>query len=704
MDINTALQDKDRLLHTIPEIASYIDNFKAVNKRWGGAITAGMIETGRMPSEAAALFGPLIEDMRTTKTQYSAIQQQLIDAILIEMFKKVVFEIQDSAKFAINILKRNLFERTADVGYLATDGEIVQLLKFAATETDPDIIRSRAELVRKRLADYQYEYTVYNEIIVVDTRGNVVVNLDPSNHISHSRDPLLGQTQKIDLSKKGDPYVETFRKSDLLPEKGEVLIYSQKILNPETRASLGTLCLCFDFGDEMNRIFSDLGQGNPAIIIAVLNDQGRVMFINDAGKNFKTTRFSTDLTQEYQYITLNGKTYLATVMPTDGYQGFMGLTWYGLAMVELKTAFYQQNSNTDTKDTGKALKNLSRELAVIQKRSEDLLDDMKVDGINGQVKALQYEAKAFVQVLHFVKWIGEEIHGLFSSAIINLQNTIVQALFNDIQFRAFQGNNIADRNLYERANDVCWWAMTPLFRETLAKLKLRTITEDEQKKLTGMLQYINNLYTPYLRLVLADTGGMVLAVSEPPDELEEILLSDDLPQKQMFVGTYLDSALVKKALSLKSAKDYCVSEFQPTPLYGNRPTYIYSTAVRDPQNENKGVGVIQIVFDSEPQFRAMLNDVLPKDEQKMVKEGSFALFTSRNGMIISSTSPDYPEGSRLDLDQSYFTDKQGVRRAAIIEFDGRPYVLGLQVSEGYREYKVNDGYKNDIICFVFILL
>lgn len=706
MDMNTALQNKERLLDSIPELSSYINDFKAINKRWGGTITAGMIEAGRMPTEAAALFGPLIEDMRETKTQYGTIQQQLMDAILFEMFKKVIFEIQDSAKFAINILKRNLFERTADVGYLATDGEIVEFLKFARQETDKEIVRNRAELVRQRLADYQYEYTVYNEIIIVDTRGKVLVNFDTSNKVSQSRDSLLNITQNIDLH-RGDeePYVETFAASDLLPNRGEVLIYSQKIEDPDTNTSLGTLCLCFNFADEMDRIFSDLAQGNENIIVAILNDQGRVMFVNDPAMVPSTTRFSIDLSADHQYLTVDGRIYLASIRPTDGYQGFMGLTWYGLAMIEVKTAFSQQKGEgIDVEDAKKTLTNLSQDLAVIKKRSEDLLDDMKVDGINGQVKALQYNAKAFVEVLHYVNWIGEEVNSLFSSAIGNLQDTIIQALFSDIQFRAFQGNNIADRNLYERANDVCWWALTPLFRETLAILKSGDITDDERGKLTRMLQYINDLYTPYLRLVLADTNGMVVAVSEPPDELEEILLNDDLPRGQMFVGTALDPTLVKKALGLKSSKDYCVSEFQPSPLYGDRPTYIYSTAVRDPKNENKTVGVIQIVFDSEPQFRAMLHDVLPKDEQKNIKEGCFALFAGRDGTIISSTNPEYPEGSQLNLDQKFFAEKKGVRRASIIEFDGHNYALGLQVSEGYREYKIDDGYKNDVICFVFILL
>ena len=145
-------------------------------------------------------------------------------------------------------------------------------------------------------------------------------------------------------------------------------------------------------------------------------------------------------------------------------------------------------------------------------------------------------AKAFVDVLHFVKWIGEEIDGLFSAAIQNLRTTIVTSMFNNVPFRAFQGNNIADRNLHERANDVSWWALTPMFRELLTRHRDQGPTDRERQSLTRNLQYINDLYTPYL----ADTQGRVVATSVPPDSLEERLAELGMPSGHEFVGMTLE--------------------------------------------------------------------------------------------------------------------------------------------------------------------
>lgn len=701
----TVTLHRENLVKVIPELSNFIDSFSAITKQWTGAITAGMIETGRMESDATKLFGPLIKDMRITKGKYSEIQEQFVDVILFEMAKKVVSEITDAAKFAINILKRNLFERTADVGYLATDVEIVNFLKLSFDVENQQDIARQTDLIHKRLQDYQFEYTVYNDIIILDLNGNVRVNLDRDNRIVISKDRLLAKTQEFDLHTHPgeDKFLETFRHSDLRPSSGNVLIYSQKIEDPETRRPLGTLCLCFDFEDEMDSIFKDLAQSNKNLIVAILDENGKVMSSNSSDLLPLSTCIPIDLKADFRFLAYEGSQYLISTVATDGYQGFYGLTWYGMVMIDAQKAFIKATGdNSIDKTIIQKLENFSQDLSSVKYASDELLDDMKIDNINGKIQAQVFSANSFVEVLNFINSIGEEINLLFSSAVENLQYTVVSSLFIDVQFRAFQGNNIADRNLYERANDVCWWALSPLFRKLLSKNIEQPINIEERQELTETLQYINNLYTPYLRLILADPQGIIIATSNPPSDLEEHFAGEGLPKGQDFVDMQLDEALVKKATKLNSRRDYCVSDFNPTFVYGGRPTYIYSTAVRAPDNENRVVGVIQIVFDSEPQFQAMLEDVLPKNDQEKVIEGSFAVFVDRQKTIISSTTEEYPVGSELDLDDSFFKKENGERASFVVELHSKSYVAGLQVSNGYREFKTTDNYKNDIICLVFI--
>jgi len=142
----------------------------------------------------------------------------------------------------IDIVVRNLYERTADVGFLALDDE---LCRFVAGQNEPEAP------IRSRLRAYRGKYTVYDEIILLDTRGNVLMQIDEATPLEGSLDPLLAQT----LAWAG--YVETFRASDLRPAKREALIYSRRMLHPDSGVPVGVLCLCFNFEEEMVGIFQD---------------------------------------------------------------------------------------------------------------------------------------------------------------------------------------------------------------------------------------------------------------------------------------------------------------------------------------------------------------------------------------------------------------------------------------------------------------
>ena len=101
--------------------------------------------------------------------------------------------------------------------------------------------------------------------------------------------------------------------------------------------------------------------------------------------------------------------------------------------------------------------------------------------------------------------------------------------------------------------------------------------------------------------------------------------------------------MLRAVLQLRSTQDYCVSPFEPSALYGDRPTYVYHAAIRHPDHAAAVVGGIGIVFDSAPQFTAMLRDALP------ARAGAFGLFVDRAGQVIASTDPATAPGSKLML-------------------------------------------------------
>ncbi|MBU0924359.1 chemotaxis protein CheW, partial [bacterium] len=147
---------------------------------------------------------------------------------------------------------------------------------------------------------------------------------------------------------------------------------------------------------------------------------------------------------------------------------------------------------------------------------------------------------------------------------------------------------------------------------------------------------------------------------------------------------------------------YSVSKFEKSILYNNQSTYIYSSAIRSLKDERIITGGIAVVFDSTPQFHAMLDETLPSSTGD---KAVFALFTNKDKQIISSTNEDFQVDSYLDIDDSFFKLKNAQSSSKIIEFDNKYYAIAAKCSNGYREYKSRvDDYKNDVLCFVFIYI
>jgi hypothetical protein len=119
--------------------------------------------------------------------------------------------------------------------------------------------------------------------------------------------------------------------------------------------------------------------------------------------------------------------------------------------------------------------------------------------------------------------------------------------------------------------------------------------------------------------------------------------------------------------------------------------------------QGKVIGGIGIVFDSEPQFIAMLADTLPHDEHGSIAAGCFGVFAEPTGKIIAATEgAPCSIGEKLEVNEQLLKLGKGQSHAEIYSFQGTRYVLGVATSPGYREYKTTGDYDNDVIAFIFI--
>jgi len=167
-------------------------------------------------------------NMTTTREGFKMLTNELLSNLGKENLKKVSQEIGAKAQVAVDIVIRNLFERTADIGFLATDEDIrkfilesEKLANLTIDECDEQQINKTElreclnSMIIERFDEYTQKYSVYYDIILLDTKGNVLAQMDETSAVTKSEDAIIAEALNTDQE-----YVEVFRESDLLPVRG----------------------------------------------------------------------------------------------------------------------------------------------------------------------------------------------------------------------------------------------------------------------------------------------------------------------------------------------------------------------------------------------------------------------------------------------------------------------------------------------------
>jgi hypothetical protein len=623
------------LLSIFPFVASTKAELEKQNKLLNKITLTGKIN-------ALDVASTLFEFTDATSITFNELQEELVEALLDENAKKLNSELHSKAQIAIDILIRNLFERTADVGFLATDSVIIDFL------TNDHI---RLETMQQRLIEYIAKYSVYNEIVIFDTDGNAKANINSENIITQSNDSILQEALQ------SDSYIERYAHSDIFKKQNKTLIYAQKIVS--NSQPIGVLCLCFKFDDELKRILTNLGTSAESVAIA--DHEGLIASNDSSFKNAPAYKNAPYQVLENQKI--------GVTVRTKGYQGYSGIsTWYGLCIGNTARSRIQTQNESQQQKSAVAL---NEKLSSIIEKADNLVEDLNDVIINGELIASKRKVYVLHPILNSLRDISTSLLDIIKSSITNLENLIGAALINDAKTAAHLAIDIMDRNLYERANDCRWWALTPLFQEQLVQ------ENPDTAAMNKTLLYINDLYTVYTNLFIYDKDRKIVAASND----------------QSIVGTTFDNAVIGKLLVNNDTQNYFVTEFEESPFYDLRPTYIYNATIT---NNAYSVGGIGIVFDGEVEFKAMLQESFPSG-----KDG-FSLFVDTKKRIIASSSDKYKPLQTIELDDKFFNPKIQHAIYDSVVFDEKHYVVASAVSKGYREYKTEDNYKNILFSIVFI--
>jgi hypothetical protein len=294
-----------------------------------------LIESARAGKQGAG-FAVVAQEVRNVGQQVETIAREL-ETQLTRRTKTLMSSIEqmterskgermvDLALNAIELIDRNLYERTCDVRWWATDSAVVQC---AAERTD-----AASAYASERLAVILGAYTVYLDLWLCDLDGNILASGRPGKF------PVAGQNvasaswfrDAVKL-RTGDDYVAGDVEQQPLLGNAQVSTYCASI-RTEGRSNgkpLGVLAIHFDWQTQARAIVQGVRVGSEDNARALLVDSKfRVIAASDdVGILSERIPLSLDGRSAGFYTDRSGQQ--VAFHATPGYETYKGLGWYGV--------------------------------------------------------------------------------------------------------------------------------------------------------------------------------------------------------------------------------------------------------------------------------------------------------------------------------------------------------------------------------------
>src|SRR5262245_58025805 len=159
--------------------AAAIRNLDQLQNTWNNIVLTGK-------PNGLAEKPDLLASLNQVGLEFQQLRHELVDAFSHAGQRETAVELGMRAQISIDILIRNLFERTADVGFLAEDVAIVDSL--AAGESGAALIP-----LQQRLDAYIAKYSVYDDIAVYRRDGGLHVTRLGADSRFTDNDALVAQ-------------------------------------------------------------------------------------------------------------------------------------------------------------------------------------------------------------------------------------------------------------------------------------------------------------------------------------------------------------------------------------------------------------------------------------------------------------------------------------------------------------------------------
>jgi hypothetical protein len=322
-------------------IESDVERFAKTNETIAGqtnllALNA-TIEAARS-GDAGKGFAVVAEEVKNLASQAKKNSTEFRDVVqgrighVLSLTERMVSQVEgnrlmEMAQTLVQIIVRNLYERTADVRWWATDEAFYNCL---AAPT-PELINHST----KRLGVINKFYTVYMNLLLVNNEGTVISCARPDIYpgivgSNVSRERWFSAAMS---TSSGADYIVDDIQNSILHNNSPSAVYSTAVrrggeLNGEV---IGVLAVFFDWENQSRSIVCDEPTLDPdewsRTRVLMLDNKFRIIASSDNQGIYSNFEIQTQGAQKGNYVTPNGL--VIAYARTLGYEEYDGLGWYG---------------------------------------------------------------------------------------------------------------------------------------------------------------------------------------------------------------------------------------------------------------------------------------------------------------------------------------------------------------------------------------
>jgi len=581
---------------------------------------------------------------------------------------------------------------------------VVTVLKELGDENVVDLLRRTLEGCDKaqtgveaacdRLEGINRSYTLYRDLVLCDDEGNVLANSNRGNR---------GRVQGLDVageewfrrtleSKDGDEYfVQDLAPSQVEGDR-ESLIYTAAIRGGGGKL-VGALGIYFDFQGEAEIILNDhmprdaQGEVEDGWYTFLSNGEGIIIASSDEfmfkpGMRTRLPRQHRRLEpggNHCSYAVYGGRESALFTSRTDGYLDYKGLDWNSHLVTLKDIIFADQAYDLEVRDVDIAGLMESKITPHINKKTYKYVQKdkrtLQLISTNGILFATELGSRgqSLGPVFEQITRTGDFATRCMEELLHEMALEELALNFRTLKIFSQQAIDLIDRNLFERSADIRWWATDRFFWEAL-----ETPSEESSRKACERLKVINNSYTMYRNLVLANARGEVVACSSSA-QLQRLKAINVADHEWFVLG-----------MQTRGSGEFAVQDVQGSELERSKETsLVYAGGVRGKgAREGEAIGVLGILFDWDTEAQKMLRCCLPKNRDGQFIAGSAAFFTNQRDEIIETTNPTaFPVGKRVELPRRCASLPPGESAAGFLDHEAGKYIIGSCKTKGYREYK-----------------